>query len=186
MRKTVSRFAAGVIAALMAATAIPSAADGGMNTERAMAGMSVALNNYYASSITAEGIGDILNDIALQRELEAQTETEETETETEPETEPEETQAPQPPSPYSNVAIAQVANEDGYVNVRTQPSTEGEIVGKIYNNCAATILETVAGENGDWYRIQSGSVEGYIKAEFFITGADAEPVSYTHLRAHET
>ncbi len=77
-------------------------------------------------------------------------------------------------SAYDNIAISRVTN---YVNVRTEPRIGSTIVGKIYNNCAATILETVAGEDGDWYRIESGSVSGYIKAEFFITGAEAEKIA---------
>lgn len=77
-------------------------------------------------------------------------------------------------SAYSNVAISQVSN---YVNVRTEPNTSSEIVGKIYNNCAATILASVDGEGGKWYRIQSGTVTGYIKAEYFITGAEAEKIA---------
>lgn len=72
---------------------------------------------------------------------------------------------------YENIAISQVSN---YVNVRDGASTAGSIVGKLYNNCAATILATVDGEGGKWYQIQSGSVQGYIKAEYFITGAQAE------------
>ena len=67
---------------------------------------------------------------------------------------------------YENVAISRVSD---YVNVRSEASTKGQIVGKIYNNCAATILETVSGEGGDWYRIQSGSVTGYIKACLLYT-----------------
>jgi cell wall-associated NlpC family hydrolase len=77
-------------------------------------------------------------------------------------------------SPYSKVAVSQVTD---YVNVRTQPNTNSDIVGKIYNNCAATILETVNGEGGEWYRIQSGTVTGYIKAEYFITGKEAETLA---------
>ncbi len=77
-------------------------------------------------------------------------------------------------SKYSNVAISRVSN---YVNVRTQANTTSEIVGKIYNNCAATILATVDGEGGKWYQIQSGTVNGYIKAEYFITGSAAEKIA---------
>jgi cell wall-associated NlpC family hydrolase len=76
-------------------------------------------------------------------------------------------------TPYDNVAISQVSGES-WVNVRSQAGTGGDVVGKLYNNCAATILETVDGEDGKWYRIQSGTVNGYIKAEFFITGKEAE------------
>src|SRR5699024_607186 len=63
---------------------------------------------------------------------------------------------------------------NGTVNIRTEANTGSAVVGKIYNDCAATILETVDGEDGKWYKIQSGSVTGYIKAEYFVTGEQAE------------
>ncbi|MCQ4838251.1 SH3 domain-containing protein, partial [[Clostridium] symbiosum] len=64
-----------------------------------------------------------------------------------------------------------------YVNVRSEANTTSAVVEKIYNNCAATILSTVDGEGGKWYQIQSGNVKGYIKAQFFITGAEAESIA---------
>ena len=75
-------------------------------------------------------------------------------------------------SEYTNFAIADV---NQYVNVRNKPSTEGEIVGKMYDGAVAQILAT-AGEDDDWFQITSGNVEGYIKAEFFIYGDDAAAV----------
>ena len=78
------------------------------------------------------------------------------------------------PGDYSNIAVSQVTD---YVNIRQQPTTNSSIVGKIYNNCAAEILETVEGEGGTWYRIQSGTVNGYIKAQYFITGEAAEQLA---------
>lgn len=61
------------------------------------------------------------------------------------------------------LVIAQVNN---YVNVRSIPSEEGDIVGKLYNNSVGTyILE----EDG-WYQITSGSVTGYVKKEYCVTG----------------
>lgn len=77
-------------------------------------------------------------------------------------------------SDFENIAVSQVT---GYVNIRTQPNTTSDIVGKIYNNCAATIEETVEGEGGSWYKIKSGTVEGYIKAQYFITGEQAEQLA---------
>ena len=75
-------------------------------------------------------------------------------------------------SPYiGQKALAYVSN---YVNVRSGPTTEDEVVGKIYNFCAADILDVVDGEDGKWFLISSGSVEGYIKSEFFLTGEEAE------------
>ena len=70
-------------------------------------------------------------------------------------------------SGYDTVAIAQC---DEYVNIRDAASTEGNILGKLYNYSAATIL----GVEGDWYLIQSGSVTGYVNSAYFATGADAE------------
>ncbi len=66
-------------------------------------------------------------------------------------------------SEYAGVAIAQV---DNYVNIRSTPSEEGEIVGKLYNNSAATVQAT----EGDWYQITSGNCSGYVKCEFVVVG----------------
>lgn len=74
-------------------------------------------------------------------------------------------------SPYEDIALSQVTD---YVNVRREPNTVSDVVGKIYHNCAAAILSEVNGEGGTWYQIQSGTVTGYIKAQYFITGAQAE------------
>lgn len=66
-------------------------------------------------------------------------------------------------SEYADIAVAQV---NSYVNVRSEPSEEGEVLGKLYNESAATVLET----SGDWYKISSGSVTGYVKSEFVVVG----------------
>lgn len=75
-------------------------------------------------------------------------------------------------SEYANFAIADVTD---YVNVRKEPSTDGEIVGKIFDGAVAQVLAK-AGENDEWFQITSGNVEGYIKAEFFIYGEEAVAV----------
>lgn len=72
---------------------------------------------------------------------------------------------------YSHIAVSQVSD---YVNIREEANTSSKIVGKIYNHCAAEIQETVEGEGGNWYRIRSGTVTGYISARYFITGQEAE------------
>ena len=64
---------------------------------------------------------------------------------------------------YEGIAIAQV---DNYVNIRTIASEDGDVVGKLYNKSAAT----VEGEEGDWYKITSGSCTGYVKKEFVVVG----------------
>ncbi|MDF2907321.1 MAG: hypothetical protein K0R34_2642 [Herbinix sp.] len=68
---------------------------------------------------------------------------------------------------YEGISFARVTD---YVNIRSLPSEEGVILGKLYNNFAATIVE----KSDDWYKVKSGSVTGYIKGEFLITGEQAE------------
>ena len=74
---------------------------------------------------------------------------------------------------YRDLALARVSN---YVNVREEANTESTIVGKIYDGAVAQIQETVDGEEGEWFKIVSGNVEGYIKAEFFLYGDAAAEV----------
>ena len=75
---------------------------------------------------------------------------------------------------YSHIAVSQV---EGYVNIREQANTSSKVVGKVYNHCAAEIQEAVEGEGGTWYRIRSGTVTGYIKAQYFITGGEAQKLA---------
>lgn len=81
-----------------------------------------------------------------------------------------EAEAAETENEYEDLAIANVRR---YVNVRREATTESSIVGKIYNGAVAQILETVEGEDGQWFRIVSGNVEGYIKSEYFLYGQAA-------------
>ena len=74
------------------------------------------------------------------------------------------------PSEYDGICIAQV---NDYVNVRSEPNEESEILGKLYDNSAGTIEE----ETDGWYKITSGSVTGYVKADYVVTGDDAEALA---------
>ena len=67
---------------------------------------------------------------------------------------------------FKNLVIAQV---NDYVNVRDLPSEEGNIVGKLYDKSVGNYIE----EQDGWYKISSGSVEGYVKGEYCVTGDDA-------------
>ena len=67
---------------------------------------------------------------------------------------------------FKNLVIARV---NDYVNVRDIPSEEGEIVGKLYNKSVGSFIE----EEDGWYKISSGSVEGYVKGEYCVTGDEA-------------
>lgn len=62
-------------------------------------------------------------------------------------------------SEYADFAVATV---DDYVNVRKKPSTDSKVVGKLYKNNVGTVLAT----KGDWYKIKSGNVTGYVKSDY--------------------
>ncbi|SCY40352.1 Cell wall-associated hydrolase, NlpC family [Lachnospiraceae bacterium XPB1003] len=70
------------------------------------------------------------------------------------------------PEHFSSLVIAKVHD---FVNVRDIPSTDGEVVGKLYDKSAGQFL----GEEDGWYKISSGNVTGYVKAEYCVTGDDA-------------
>ena len=67
-------------------------------------------------------------------------------------------------SEYADMAIA--ANIDEYLSIRAEASKESEILGKLYKNGAATVLETLDG----WYKVTSGSVTGYVSADYVVVG----------------
>ena len=109
---------------------------------------------------------------------ESQTETveEETSEDTEEETTEEATEeettevATEEEQDFRGLVIAQVNN---YVNVRSIPSEDGEIVGKLYDKSVGEFEEEVNG----WYKITSGNCTGYVKAEYCVTGDEAQALA---------
>ena len=69
-------------------------------------------------------------------------------------------------SGYTNIGIAKV---DDNLNIREKADGDSELVGKMRKNSACEILEI----DGDWAYIKSGSVKGYVKAEYLLTGDEA-------------
>lgn len=73
-------------------------------------------------------------------------------------------------SGYTNLGIADV---DSTLNVRSQADENSDIVGKMPKNSGCEIIED---DNG-WYKIKSGQVEGYVKAEYLLTGDAANTLA---------
>lgn len=67
---------------------------------------------------------------------------------------------------FKSLVIAQV---NDYVNVRSEASEDSDVLGKLYDNSVGSFISE---ENG-WYKIKSGTVTGYVKAEYCVTGDDA-------------
>lgn len=74
-----------------------------------------------------------------------------------------EVEAPVVKSEYEDKAVA-VVND--YVNIRKKPTTNSKSVGKLYKNNVGTVLNVKDG----WYKIKSGSVTGYVKADYVSVG----------------
>lgn len=71
---------------------------------------------------------------------------------------------------FENLVIAKVQN---YINVRKEPNEEAEILGKLYDKSVGENL----GEKDGWIRISSGSVDGYVKSEYCVTGDEAKALA---------
>ncbi len=123
------------------------------------------------------GVVDVDNNLVGQPSDEEQTELEnDTEVSTEGEAaEPEKPVVEYNTYGYTNLGLAVV---DGNLNVRKKASTSGSIVGKLTNYAACEILEELNG----WYKIKSGNVEGYVSAEYIITGEEALIIAQTEAR----
>lgn len=67
-----------------------------------------------------------------------------------------------------------IATVDNYVNIRDRADMEGEVIGKLYDHSVGTLIEET--EDG-WYRISSGSVDGYVKAEYVLRGEEGQALA---------
>ena len=66
---------------------------------------------------------------------------------------------------YSDMAFTNVGT-DTFLFVRSEPTTQSEWVGKLYTDYAAQIIGPV----GEWTKIRSGSVTGYVYTDYIIIG----------------
>ncbi len=78
---------------------------------------------------------------------------------------------------YTNLGISCA---EGNINIREEASMDGTLVGKLPEDAACEIIS----EEGEWYYISSGEVEGYVYAEYILTGEEAwakaaELITYT-------
>lgn len=119
--------------------------------DNAVAGMALTVNDYYDAVYS----GDVSDSLVL--ELDAYT-SEETAKKLEAF------------ESYNNLGIA---NVDTYLNVRDKAGKSGKIIGKMVGNSACEILDYADG----WYHIQSGPVDGYVSAEYIVTGDEAKRIA---------
>ena len=171
MRKTLavkSVLSVGVIA-LLAATASPTGISAAsFCTETSLAGITVSLEQY---TKIAEASYKITEETAKEEIVTEETEI--TAEEAVVSAKAVEAKPVEEVSEYENVGVS-VANN--YVNIRQEPNTESEVLGKLYRGSAATLLE----KEGEWVKIKSGRVTGYINAEYLAIGFDVEELIDTY------
>ena len=138
-----------------------------------------SLSAGFSATDTYEDTEDTTEEAGEESSEESQTETveeETTEAATEEETTEEATEeettevVTEEEQDFRGLVIAQVNN---YVNVRSIPSEDGEIVGKLYDKSVGEFEEEVNG----WYKITSGNCTGYVKAEYCVTGDEAQALA---------
>ncbi|MCI9148067.1 MAG: SH3 domain-containing protein [Hungatella sp.] len=76
---------------------------------------------------------------------------------------------------YGNLGLVQVS---GYLNVRKTPDSSGDIIGKMQENSVCQIV----GQEGDWYQIHSGQVDGYISSQYVLTGEEAKAAALEQVK----
>ncbi|MBR4768278.1 MAG: SH3 domain-containing protein [Lachnospiraceae bacterium] len=111
--------------------------------------------------------------------------TEEPSSETEEPTTKETEVGPTEPNPreavlnnYSNLFVANPG--DSYLNVREYPDVNSKILGTIVKNGGGELLET----HDDWLKIRSGTLEGYVSAQFCLTGEYAKQAAVKYAEEH--
>ena len=67
-----------------------------------------------------------------------------------------------------------VAAPNVYLNIHTDASLGSEVIGKLYSNDVAKILQD---NGGDWVKIESGSLVGYVLGEYLVKGDEAALLS---------
>ena len=70
-----------------------------------------------------------------------------------------------------------IANVEETLNIRQEPDAESDFVGSMNPGAIAKVL----GTEGEWTRIKSGDVEGYVLSDYVLTGEEAEEFSASYV-----
>lgn len=75
-----------------------------------------------------------------------------------------------------------IANVEDTLNIRQSPDSESEFVGSMEPGAIAI----VEGTEGEWTKIKSGDVEGYVLTQYILTGSVAEAFAKDYVILHGT
>lgn len=74
---------------------------------------------------------------------------------------------------YDNIGVTD--GLESFINVRTDADPDADIIGKMTNHNICEVLETSS--DGEWYKIESGDVSGWVTTEYVKTGWEAEDIA---------
>lgn len=77
---------------------------------------------------------------------------------------------------YTNLGMSVISS--GNLNIRQEASTDSEVVGILTNHNACELLE----DAGDWYKVTSGKVTGYVSKQYLVTGDEAESIAEQEIK----
>jgi len=152
-------------------------ADMDLETNNAVSGIAVALNNYKASSISPQtALGESLktattNTIEITGIDDARTRLVNDTVKYE---------APSVQDKLKEEILKEdivVANNKKDTVVHASAKETGAVVGSISYSSVATVVDSEVNETGEWLKINSGSVEGYVKASEVATGEKAKKLA---------
>lgn len=70
----------------------------------------------------------------------------------------------------------------GNLNIRQEASTDSEVIGILTNHNACELLE----DAGEWYKVTSGKVTGYVNKQYLVTGDEAEAIAEQEIKTVAT
>lgn len=81
---------------------------------------------------------------------------------------------------YTNLGMSVISS--GNLNIRQEASTDSEVIGILTNHNACELLE----DAGDWYKVTSGKVTGYVSKQYLVIGDEAEAIAEQEIKTVAT
>ncbi len=81
---------------------------------------------------------------------------------------------------YTNLGMSAISS--GNLNIRQEASTDSEVIGILTNHNACELLE----DAGEWYKVTSGKVTGYVNKQYLVTGDEAEAIAEQEIKTVAT
>lgn len=81
---------------------------------------------------------------------------------------------------YTNLGMSVISS--GNLNIRQEASTDSDVIGILTNHNACELLE----DAGEWYKVTSGKVTGYVNKQYLVTGDEAEAIAQQEIKTVAT